>query len=206
MITSLDVFLKGQLNNSVALELSFGSDRLHPYIFSDDNIDIGIISLQSRWCKEILKTLIDGGYNPIPLSLIDSIGNNKVSDDILAIGFPSLSQIGRGINNTSAHLEQSNIIVAPIFTFGRIGMFYKQLPFFIADITIYPGNSGGPIIQDNNLIGIVSGQIKMRLDTDSDYYLDASQHLTARGTLAQIIKASNILPLLRNLQQREKYF
>jgi CBS domain-containing protein len=37
-------------------------------------------------------------------------------------------------------------------------MVHHILPFFWADMSIYPGNSGGPVVEDGKLVGVVSAQ------------------------------------------------
>jgi hypothetical protein len=52
----------------------------------------------------------------------------------------------------------SRCVSAPTFSFGRVSMLHHLLEFYWCDISIYPGNSGGPVIEDGKLVGIVSGQ------------------------------------------------
>ena len=82
-------------------------------------------------------------------------------------------------------------------------MHHKQLPYFIGDITVYPGNSGGPVITHNKLIGFVDQQIGIPLDTKNPIFEEVSSNLTARGTLALIHKSNGILLWLRKLQEKE---
>ena len=203
--TSIDAYFNQHIiNNSLDINEANKDTSLRAYKFSKD-LDIAIISLQSNMYAGILSTILKDGYTPIPINYIDTLNNNIVSNNIIAIGFPTISILGKAeAANKNVLLFQSTDVVAPITTFGKIAMFDKRLPYFIGDITIYPGNSGGPVIADNKLIGIVSEQLSIPLDVNPLGYFSNDVQMTTRGTLARVVKAKNILPLLRELQIRER--
>jgi len=66
-------------------------------------------------------------------------------------------------------------------------MCHPALPFFWADISIYPGNSGGPVIEDDKVVGIVSAQAIWE---------------DARIPFARVIRMEHVRPLLD--EQRRK--
>ncbi len=43
-------------------------------------------------------------------------------------------------------------------------MVHGSLPYFWADMSTYPGNSGGPVIANDRLIGIVSHQAQTPIE------------------------------------------
>lgn len=185
--TPYDYFLKRKVNNSSIPSTGYGATN--PFYLSDDITDIGIISLQASLTHFLIKTLEDDGYVPINLSDIDQIMTLHSGDRIAAIGYPDFSKIGVFQKRND---YQSNVVVLPVSTFGNVAMAHEQLAYFIGDITVYPGNSGGPVIRDDKLIGIVSKQVLIPLDR-STYY-------SSRGTLAKVIRAEHIIRALRKLQ------
>jgi hypothetical protein len=164
--TPYEAALKGKQMNE-ALSLSIYDTSIRPYIFSNDAEDIAIISLQS-FLTDTLKTLLrDVGYLPLPISKIDSEINISIGDDVYAIGYPAISRIGEfRIDPPGFVRHQLPDIVLPITCFGRIAMIHPTLDFFVADIDAYPGNSGGPIVFENRIVGIVSKQLIVDNVTD----------------------------------------
>jgi S1-C subfamily serine protease len=201
--TNIDAYNNKQLNDAMAMNLSAGPSSIRPFIFSQNDIDLGIISLQSDATKDLLEVIIKDGLQPIPINSIDTLNDHKEGELITALGFPSLSLIAQA-QHPNKRLFQSSLIVSPVVTFGNIAMIHPILNYFIGDITVYPGNSGGPIVNNNKLIGIVSEQLSLKVETDLQNLIDISDHITTRGTLAKIIKASNIMKLLRQMQEKEK--
>jgi hypothetical protein len=56
----------------------------------------------------------------------------------------------------------SRHVSLPTFSFGRVAMLHELLPHFWGDLTIYPGNSGGPVIENESLVGVVVQQAVLR--------------------------------------------
>lgn len=188
--TPYEYFLKRKVNDASILSTGYGP--LSPFYLSDDATDIGIISLQGSLTNFLIKTLEEDGYLPVELGDINRKQTINTGDEIAAIGYPDISKVGVFEKRND---YQSNVVVLPVSTFGNIAMTHDQLSYFIGDITVYPGNSGGPVIQDNKLIGIVSGQVLIPVDH--------SNRLSSRGTLAKVIKAEHILLGLKKLQEIE---
>lgn len=67
---------------------------------------------------------------------------------------------------------------------------------FWADISIYPGNSGGPVIANNRLVGIVSAQAMLPIDD--------VPHVRTRIPFGRIIKASYVRDLLKEQIQKDR--
>ncbi|MEO6230789.1 MAG: serine protease [Ferruginibacter sp.] len=188
--TPLDMYLSGAVNNSVINTNKFKS-------VISDSLDLCVISLKDSQSVNLRSLLKQGGYAPVIIDDKDLSLESKVGDDINAIGFPDISTIQRLPRwNT---LQASNIVV-PVTTFGKISMFHPKLPFFYADITIYPGNSGGPIISNGKLIGIVSQQVKIPTSIVDKSGAELNLDIYSRGSLAVIIKANHLLKLLKQLE------
>jgi hypothetical protein len=196
--TPYDYYLKRKVNNSSIPSTGYGV--LSPFYLSDEDIDIGIISLQASLTSFLINTLEEDGYVPIKLSDIDTSGKINIGENIAAIGYPDISKIGvfQKMND-----YQSNVVVLPVSTFGNIAMAHNRLPYFISDITVYPGNSGGPILKKNKLIGVVSGQVLIPADKRDGNNSFSSTSLYSRGTLTKVMKAEHIINGLRKLQQIE---
>ena len=183
-LISIQVKLGNKASNDISLmNLSTNVIDRRPFVFSSDQIDIGIISFQKSSYKPILAYLKQNGCEPMPIQFIDEMADAVIGDQIFTIGFPALP----GTDYTS-----------PVVSEGKISKFNKPTSFFMGNIAVYPGNSGGPVIKGNKLIGIVSFQ--QGISTN----LDAAMHPFDKATSASIIKATYILPLLRKLQENEK--
>ena len=67
-------------------------------------------------------------------------------------------------------------------------MVHEKLPFFWVDISIDAGNSGGPVIQDGKLVGIVSKQATTPVE--------GSPTLRTRIPFGIVVQSKYILELL----------
>jgi hypothetical protein len=188
--TPYEYFLNRKVNDASILSTGYGS--VNPFYLSDDITDIGIISLQAVSTNPLIKTLEEDGYTPISLADIDRSQDIGAGENIAAIGYPDISRVGVFQKKND---YQSNVVVLPVSTFGNIAMAHTQLSYFIGDITVYPGNSGGPVIKEDKMVGIVSGQVLIPVDN--------SNRLSVRGTLAKVIKSEHVILGLRKLQEIE---
>ena len=75
-------------------------------------------------------------------------------------------------------------------------MLHNELPFCWVDMSIYPGNSGGPVIEGGKIVGIVSGQPTIPVEE--------SEKLRTRIPFGKIIKAKFIPELLAIQEQKDK--
>ena len=126
------------------------------YTFSEPEIDLAVISLKRE--TDFVKDLETNGYQAVT---IDSIWNYPLQegDDLFCIGYPVTTSPIIKLNQPQAIKNwSSSTISLPTVSFGKIAMNNKLLTFFLGDLSIYPGNSGGPAINNDNLVGIVSAQ------------------------------------------------
>jgi len=165
------------------------------YEFSSTEDDIGIISLDNdNEGIEFRDTLDKRGYIPINSDDINQSCNIKRGQKMISIGYPqdfSLAQIKN--LPLAAFLWQSLFVTRPIVTNGLIADELKNKNYFYGDIFVYHGNSGGPAIVDNKLVGIVHGAI---VDTSSSGAFHYGLYHT------QFIKSSLILPMLKQIDYR----
>ena len=173
------------------------------FIFSSKETDIAIVALDAydyeTGISNITKILTDRGYHPIDVSAIDSSYRSKSGDLTYSIGFPELSMIGQKSSIDTFAMVQSNNVTLPVVSIGKVLKTNNASPFVISDAFVYHGNSGGPLIHNNKLIGIVHGpNLEIRQATGtrlrSYYYLNGNQFVSARY----------ILPLLREFVRRIK--
>lgn len=145
-----------------------GPTWMHSYTFSKENEDLAILSLDTRY-SEFANQLEENGYKPITLQDI-SFEPLQTGTEVFTVGFPSATSIIGKVNMLSSESNwKSPYFSLPFISWGKISTFHKQLPFYWVDLSAYPGNSGGPLIDSNNgkLIGIVSAQAKIKADSGS---------------------------------------
>lgn len=168
--------------------------RKASYIFSSIDDDIAILCLEEgAYGQQFIKTLYKRGYSPISLSDINTSFDVKEGQKITSIGFPE--EVLGTIKKPSENLVfESDLISIPMVTEGVIINKNPKRNSFDADIFVYHGNSGGPAICNNKLVGIVHGPTFQPL------------HLKSGGKLSYYVlkysnfrKSSLITPLLKQL-------
>ncbi len=195
--TPFSLYLSGRYNLLRIPEVNQDS-ATRPFKFSNDNIDIAIISLQSVKTFPLRKLLEEDGYSPININNIDTVDNHLIGEDLLAIGYPSFSTLTK-VEAENKILDED--VVLPLTTFGKTALCNPVLYYFIADITVNPGNSGGPIIRNNKMVGIVSQQMLVDLRINSGVDLnEVINNLKSSSPLAKIIKAKFIIESINQLK------
>jgi Trypsin-like peptidase domain len=158
-VPSLDEVLSDRysVNTPFLMNLGAGTNNMKPYTFSTPETDLAIISLDQR-NSDFADGLISAGYKPIGLD--DVIGGPVAEGvDVVTIGYPgSVAVLGAQIVSPAEAPWAASVVSLPVFSWGRVAMSHEKISFFWVDMTIYPGNSGGPVIESDHLIGIVSEQ------------------------------------------------
>ena len=196
-VPSLDEATTVQKNKQLLMNLGAGSSFSAPYTFSEPNYDLAIISLDSR-DQKFTNELLERGFKPIT---IDDIENEpkKEGNEVFAVGFPgATSLVGQQKLNLADKQWASSYFSLPVLSFGRVSMLHNDLNFFWADMSIYPGNSGGPVIEDNKLVGIVSAQAVIPIESKDKL------ELTTRIPFGKITKAKYIKELLITQIDKDK--
>ncbi|HBS6023864.1 S1 family peptidase [Klebsiella pneumoniae] len=177
--------------------LNAGAYCARAYTFSDSEMDLAIISLDHR-SPEFADHLIELGYVPIPSEEIES-GSLKEGDEVFTVGFPAATCfLGQFLTDPSLMMSSSHLFSLPVFSWGRISMLHHNLPFYWCDISAYPGNSGGPLISDGKLVGIVVAQALVSIDS--------APSVRTRIPFAKIIKSNYIKDLIKEQEQKDKLF
>ncbi|EOG8941022.1 serine protease [Klebsiella pneumoniae] len=179
------------------MNLGAGNSMTVPYTFSSPDLDLALISLD-RGGKDFADELIARGYIPISSELI-SDGPSSEGAEIFSVGFPRATSLIAQINQhpASAHWS-SNYVSLPVFSWGRVSMLHSQLPFYWCDISIYPGNSGGPVIENEKLVGIVSQQAILPIDD--------VPNVSTRIPFGKIIKTCFVKDLIKKQEAKDKLY
>lgn len=182
------ISIKSNINDKKSNEVSLmnlANNNVHirPFIFSDDQNDLGIISFQKNNYKAIVAYIKQMGCVPVPIQAIDNLAIINPGDDVLTVGFPALP--GREA-------------YTPVISNGKIIAANKMGADITVDLKVYPGNSGGPVIKGNKLIGVLSYQAGIKNN------VDAGLHPYEKANATTAIKVAYLLPLLKKLQENEK--
>ncbi|MCM3651319.1 serine protease [Metabacillus litoralis] len=177
------------------MNLSSGSPGTRPYLFSTPELDLAIISLNSNKTRAFLEELLNLGYEPINVEDIFELPEEE-GKDITAIGYPNYSIVDYLDKPYYSKHWSSQHISLPVFSFGKVAMIHNELDYFWGDISIYPGNSGGPVIYDGKLVGIVSAQPTIPSEINGD---------RVRIPFAKVIKAKYVQELIDSIKEVENY-
>ena len=151
---------EGKIATPILFNLGVGPPKSRAYTFSSPSKDLAIISLDCRMIKKLYKTaelLLSLGHVPITINdIIDEPSTEGA--EVFSVGYPRASILKELRWNKSGHLIKSTVLSLPMFFFGRVSMLNDKLIYFICDISTYPGCSGGPIVENGKLAGIVIKQ------------------------------------------------
>lgn len=138
-------------------------DPKYSSITVHERLDLAVISLRptlpqafiSR--KNFATELIELGYQPISIEDITDEPSEE-SVDIYTIGYPVyISLISQRPDEIDEDLKRwsSFDITLPNLSFGKVSMLHKDIDYFWCDMRIFKGNSGGPVIENGKLVGIM---------------------------------------------------
>lgn len=197
-IPTLDEVIKDDFDYSKAtLHIGAGSDSMNDYTFSQPELDLAIISLDApnSMNSDFTDELERQGYKPVESSDIQDQPSSEGAN-VFTVGFPgATSVVGELALSRALANWRSPYVSLPAFAFGHVSMLHNALPYFWCDMSLYPGNSGGPIIEAGKLVGIVSAQAIIPVgSTDQS---DPARSLGVVGIpFGKIIKATYIKQML----------
>ena len=203
-VPTLDEILQRGPNASrgFVMNLQAGASWAIPYTFSEPELDLAIISLDQRDSKfgDELSIL---GYEPIHLADVSDEPSAE-GVEVFTVGYPSATAFLGQLDLHPAKAQWSSAYVSvATLAFGRVSMLHQMLNYFWCDMSIYPGNSGGPVIENEKAVGIVSRQPGLPIENFDE--LGQARSLLVgkyRIPFAKVIKAKYIKPVLE--QQIEK--
>lgn len=199
-VSSFDeIITHGKQAQEFLMNLGAGSTDTHPYTFSTPELDVAIISLSSKHtlCDMFRRELDERGYIPVPYDDIAD-GPTAEGEDIFTVGYPGSTSVLGSIDDDVANSHwSSNAVSLPVFSFGKVAMLHDNLSFFWGDISIYPGNSGGPIVQNDKLVGIVSANATITIEGASN---------RMRIPFAKLIKSGNIRHLIDQQEKKDSFW
>jgi hypothetical protein len=179
------------------MNLGTGTSETRSFMFSDPELDLAVISLDienSRFADDLERN----GYVPVLSDEIDD-GPQKEGCEVFTIGFPeATSQFEKRYLAESEAVWASSAVSLPVSSFGRVSMLHESLAYFWADMSIYPGNSGGPVVQGDRLVGVVSAQATEPIEGASE--------LNVRIPFAMITKGKHVMQLLEMQVAKESEF
>ncbi|CAG1065185.1 hypothetical protein BAC1_00763 [uncultured bacterium] len=190
-----EVKRKSNATPEFLMNLGAGASGTLPYTFSTPELDLAIISLdQKSHIQGFADELLRVGHEPIPSEFIlDS--PSKEGSDVFTVGFPETTSVIGALSKTDAAVQWSSLIFSlPVFSFGKVSMMHDELPFFWSDMSVFPGNSGGPVVEDGKLVGIVSGQALIPMEN--------APNVTMRIPFGKMIKAKYVRELLQKHESR----
>ncbi|MBK8015243.1 MAG: trypsin-like peptidase domain-containing protein [Betaproteobacteria bacterium] len=188
-VPSIDEVLHGggAQKRAFLMNLGAGPSFTVPYTFSDSHLDLAVVSLDQR-DSGFADELEANGYVPIEESDI-AMSPSGLGAHVFAVGFPSAtSTIGQIELEAALKNWGSAYVSEPVFSFGRVAMIHDALQYFWADMSIYPGNSGGGVVEGDKLVGIVSAQAVLPLEGNPE--------LSARIPFGKITKTAGLIALL----------
>jgi S1-C subfamily serine protease len=196
-VPSLDEVVSGSDSGhrEFLMNLGAGASFTVPYTFSSPDLDLALVSLDQR-DERFADELIALGYSPIPSDLIKD-GPSSEGAEVFTVGFPSATALLGQISQhpASAHWSSSHLSL-PVFSWGKVSMLHAQLPFYWCDMSIYPGNSGGPVIENGRLVGVVSAQATLPIDD--------APNVRTRIPFGKIIKTCFVKELLETQEAKDQ--
>jgi hypothetical protein len=173
LVPSLDDFAAGSTSPSgeFLMNLMAGPYAVAAYTYSRPNLDIAVISLDhGEVTKRFAETLLSRGYRPVSIEDI-SDGPSTENSEVFSVGYPeSVSTWERSALHPAEYEWRAGIFSLPAFSYGHVAMLHPKLPLFWCDLSIYPGNSGGPVVENGRMVGIVLGQplLEEEIQTNSE--------------------------------------
>ncbi len=183
------------MSRQFLMNLGAGVSWLAPYTFSEPSVDLAIVSLDSR-DRQFTEELLARGYLPVTLEDI-SDGPSEEGVEVFTVGYP-VATATLGELNLSPSIRQwsSAFYSVPTFAFGRVSMLHESLDYFWCDMSVYPGNSGGPVIERDRLVGVVSEQAAIEAAVSNQSGAELPLTVGVRIPVAKTIKGKHLRPLI----------
>ena len=181
------------------INLDAGPSGVKAYtIAAKPGLDLAVISLErGPLGKLFAQDLARHGYEAVGAELIDD-EEPAEGAELFTVGFALPAMLGRGSSEANEPHGAAGLSSIPALSFGRVAVTHRSFPFFAADLAVYPGSSGGPVVSGGKLVGIVSAQSLIPLEGQQ------ASGVPLRKPLALVVKASFIHGLLLTEQQKDR--
>jgi len=168
---------------------------LAPFTFSEPTVDLATVSLDAR-DHQFTEELLARGYVPVMLEDIGD-GPSKEGCEVFTVGYPLATATLGSLNLSPSVLQWSSAFFSvPTFAFGRVSMLHEALDYFWCDMSVYPGNSGGPVIEGDRLVGVVSEQASIEAEVSDQGGIELPLDVNVRIPFAKVIKGKHLRPLI----------
>jgi len=213
-VPSLDEYESGAVNyyTQYLWQLQVGTPDMAMSSLSADFLDLAIISLD-HWDsynfqdRKFGDGLITAGYEPISLEDIRDEPSAEGAK-VFTVGFPEdIAVLGESNSDSGQDTWEARGISLPVFAFGRVSMLHHSLEYFWSDLSVFEGNSGGPVIEDGKLVGIVSHLAKGT--SAANVVIDGDEHhISARTPLpfGRMIKSCYVKALLEEQIRKDQRY
>ena len=191
-----------QEGEAVIMNLNMpGRNMPTSYLLSSKEEDLAVIVLEETVRnKFFINALEKRNYKPISIEDIDEDCKLKKGQEIMSFGYPSeiSNRTIKPLTTTQFHWE-SPLKSIPAFSIGHVAESADSTIFFYGNIFVTHGNSGGPIISKNKLVGIVHGAFNPNTEQPIVKELKnarVKQYIKANPTF---IKSTILIKLLNQL-------
>lgn len=149
-ITCAHVIKSYNKNNEV--DKSYFSKSIVRLVREGRKYNAYVVGVDPKMDMALLKCNVESGYMEIDAEA-------SIGEDIIAIGSP--------------HGYENNVSTGSIGSDGRKIYFYNGAPdYMFVDLSVFPGNSGGPVIKAAN--GKIVGMVTLIVSTAGEYGLNAA--------------------------------
>ncbi|MBM4637344.1 trypsin-like serine protease [Rhodococcus hoagii] len=139
------------------MNLSAGSLDSRPYLMSAPDYDLAVIDLSDER-SSFIGNLITAGKVPVALSDV-ATSLPPLGEPVTAFGYPaSVSNMAAPPLHPAEAAWHAHAQSLPTVSWGHVANRHPDVARFWADISIYPGNSGGPLVAGNQMVGVVCAQ------------------------------------------------
>lgn len=173
--------------------LSDQNSQKSAVLFSDDQLDIAVISLQKKAYKQLSDRLLTR-YKPVSIALIDTTAKLRPDDWLLTF------QIGDFIWPPGSKISGMRSTLGGGAAVAQID-YYDNSPFFAIKYppaaSYRPGNNGGFVTANDKMIGMLRNATGYETNLaiiNNPYYITHN---------ARAVKAAYVVRLLRKLQAIE---
>jgi len=188
-VPTLDEVLDSAIKRDRQFLMNLSAAKNRPFTFSSVDVDLAVVALDPR-DRKFADELESVGYQAITMADMADEPSGEGAE-VFTVGFPSATAL-LGQMGYRQDIKQwaSNYYSLPTTTFGRVSMLHPALAYFWVDMSIYPGNSGSPVVENGQLVGIVREQATVPIEQGSD------NKLMSRIPFGKIIKAKYLKELI----------